>query len=59
MEVRRIPAEGGQAETIVRGLEGMHGIMIHPDWRLAFTRSVNTTETWALESFIPGLKASK
>jgi len=60
MDLRRVPAEGGPAVTILRGLEGMHGIWTHPDGRrLAFNRPVRTTEILALENFIPGLKTAK
>lgn len=59
-EYRRIPAVGGEAQTILRAIDGMSNLQISPDGRhLAFQRTLRTNETWALENFIPRLKTSK
>jgi Tol biopolymer transport system component len=60
-ELWMIPAAGGQAKKIDLGISGVRGLRIQPGGNkmVFFTPGTNTHEVWALENFLPTLKASK
>lgn len=60
-EVWMIPATGGQAKKVELGISGVRGLRVQPGGNkvVFFTPGTNTTEVWALENFLPVLKASK
>jgi Tol biopolymer transport system component len=62
-ELWRVPAEGGKPEKLDIGMKniGIRMLRLHPDGRqIAFSSyGAGKSEVWAMENFLPTLKASR
>ena len=61
-EAWQIPVEGGEPQKLGLAMEAFHELSLHPDGRrIAFTQpgSARYGEVWAMENFLPELKAAK
>jgi Tol biopolymer transport system component len=61
-ELWRIPVEGGEVQKLGFAMKEAHELSIHPDGRqIAFTRpgALRLFEVWAMENFLPKIKATK
>ncbi|MDA2925000.1 hypothetical protein MYX65_10180 [Acidobacteria bacterium AH-259-L09] len=58
-ELWRIPGEGGKPQKLEFEMEHLSGLRVHPDGRrIAFT-ALGQQELWAMENFLPALRADK
>ena len=54
-----IPLQGGEPRKLDLAAESMRDLCLHPDGRhIAFTAGQDTSEVWAMENFLPSLKAA-
>ena len=61
-EVWQIPVEGGEPQKLGFAMEAFYELSLHPDGqRIAFIQpsSARYGEVWAMENFLPELKAAK
>ena len=59
-ELWRVAIEGGRPEKLDLTMEGLGELRVHPDGRrIAFSASQEVDEIWALENFLPELRAAK
>ncbi len=59
-ELWQIPAEGGDPRELGLALHQLRDIRFDPEGRrIAFSAGYNEAEVWAMENFLPALRASK
>lgn len=61
-ELWQIPVAGGEPQKLGLAMEAFHELSLHPDGhRIAFTQpgSGRYGEVWAMENFLPELKAGR
>ncbi|MEK7753020.1 MAG: tetratricopeptide repeat protein [Acidobacteriota bacterium] len=59
-ELWRVPVDGGPAEKAGVSMSGISQPTVHPDGKkIAFAAGQNRHEIWALENFLPSLRAAR